>query len=167
VTARELLYALWARGAILEPEAGRLRCRYPSGKVPDELKAKAAELRNELLALLGAPVEAVPPCGARLFVQDARGLPCRLEVATSWCWERGPQWYAVSKRPLPPVRMTLSPRSGVRCKACKERKLVLTLHEFKNGSKHYRCDCGLCGRHVKYLKPPPWDNPDIELWVAD
>ena len=84
MTARELLYALWARGAILEPEAGRLRCRYPSGKVPDDSKGQSCVgMKAELLALLGRkPVEEIPLAALGCSCKTPRAYLVALKRAT-------------------------------------------------------------------------------------
>jgi hypothetical protein len=43
------------------------------------------------------------------------------------------------------------------------RALRLSWQSFKDGKKHLRCDCLVCGAHVRFLTPDPWDNPDVEI----
>jgi len=105
-----------------------------------------------------------PPPGVRLFFGNEHGRPCLPGDAWHWTWEGGPAWFYTADRIVPPCEPVLAPHSGVRCQRCVRRALRLSWHVFADGNRHLRCDCLVCGAHVKYIpKPDPWLNVDLEF----
>lgn len=82
----ELLTVLWEKGIGVTAADGRLRLEAPRGVLTSELRAKVAEHKGEMLALLGEPVVAAW-VGLRLSIED---LPSFKEqwglgvVAAAW-----------------------------------------------------------------------------------
>jgi hypothetical protein len=107
-----------------------------------------------------------PPAGARLFFYDQAGRPCLPQDAYAWTWERGPRWFHTAERPVPSCGPALAPRSKVCCKTCTVRSLRLSWQATKDGKRQLRCDCQQCGGFVKYIKPDPWVNADLEFRTA-
>jgi hypothetical protein len=100
----------------------------------------------------------------RLFFGDEVGRPCRPEDASHWTWEGAPRWLYTREHPAPAHEMVMRADVTARCPGCARRALRVRWHEFKGGRKHLRCECAVCGRFLKHLKPPP-ANPDIEYQV--
>ena len=107
------------------------------------------------------PVAVLPPAGVRLFFSDDDGRPCKAEDSFMWCWEGGPRWFYTSKNPPPPSGLTLRSGYPARCPSCAQRSLRTAWQTFSNGAQHLRCECAVCGRFIKHLKPPP-ANVDLE-----
>jgi hypothetical protein len=108
-----------------------------------------------------AALPPAPPVGARLFFGDAAGRPCAPEDAFLWTWEGAPAWFRAGEYALPAHDLTLWAGASKRCRSCVGRELRLSWQEFRNGVKHLRCDCALCGRFVGHVGAPP-GNPDVE-----
>jgi len=101
-----------------------------------------------------------------MFFGNEGGRPCLPEEARSWTWEGGPAWFSTADRPVPACEPVLAPHSKVRCPRCVRRVLRLSWQVFADGGRHLRCDCVACGALVKYIKPDPWTNPDVEFRAA-
>lgn len=112
---------------------------------------------------LAAPLPAIvlPPPGARLFFSDADGRPCAPEGALLWTWEGAATWLYADRNPSPAAVIALRPDYPVRCPDCARHALRVAWQTFSNGTKHLRCECGVCGRFLAHLKKPP-DNLDLE-----
>jgi hypothetical protein len=106
-----------------------------------------------------------PPAGARLFFGGEDSRPSAPEESVNWCWEGAPEWYDAGKYPPPDHTLRLAPWSPLRCSQCVKRDLRFTWQQFSNGTMHLRCDCGVCGKYVKHVTPPP-KNPEVEYWTT-
>jgi hypothetical protein len=110
--------------------------------------------------------------GVRLFFSDDDGRPCKAEDAFMWCWEGAPQWcftvehFEHHAHPVPPHRLVMRAGARLRCGRCARHELRVTSQQFSNGKIHLRCECAVCGRFLKHLKPPP-DNLDLEYRLAE
>jgi hypothetical protein len=171
MTAAQLLQDVCRAGFALKCDGESILVA-PAGQLPPDLRAAIKTHRRELLDLLREPTVSVsagtptPPPGARLFFSDADGRPCKAEDAYLWCWEGGPEWYYTYKNPPPPCCLVLRPDSPVRCPGCARRSLRVAWQTFSNGTNHLRCECAVCGRFIKHLKPPP-DNVCLEYRLGE
>jgi hypothetical protein len=168
MTAADLLDACHARGVGLFIEGGRLRYRAPAGALDADLLAALKARRDELLEALHRPApegRPDPPPGARLFFLDGRGRPGGPDGSYLWTWEGAARWYYTARHAPPPFDLVLRPGYSKGCASCVRQALRLSWQEFTNGTKHLRCDCGVCGRFVAHIGPPP-KNPDVEYRVV-
>ena len=165
MTAVELYATLRRLGATLTAEGGRLRYRMPRAAASTELKSALAQHRDALLAM----VQAQPTPRVRLFFCSEDGRPCPPDDPKNPCWmwtyERAPRWFYTAEVPIPSFALEMWAGSKDRCPNCAERRLTLSWQRFANGTMHLRCDCGVCGAFIDYIKPPP-KNPDVEFRAA-
>jgi hypothetical protein len=166
MTGAELLDRLSRQGFTLAAEGRGIRVT-PASRLSPVLRDAIRAYRDDLLSVLAGrwaslPGEcASPPPGARLYFGDEDGRPCAPEDAHHWTWEGAPQWLYAARHPPPPHELALRPGYPKRCPRCVARRLRLSWQEFKGGTRHLRCDCGVCGRFVAHLTPPP-KNPGVE-----
>jgi hypothetical protein len=170
MTATDLLQDIRRLGLTIKAEGDALRVA-PAGRLPPELRDAAKIHRRELLALLRplrVSVPASPPvprAGARLFFSDDWGRPCKAEGAYMWCWDGAGRWLYARDFPVPAHTLALRPDYPARCPSCARREFRVAWQEFSNGTMHLRCECGVCGRFIKHLKPPP-NNLALEYRAA-
>ena len=169
MTATDLLQDIRRLGLTIKAEGDALRVA-PAGRLPPALREAAKTHRRELLALLRPASVSVlappaPPAGVRLFFSDAWGRPCKAEDTYMWCWEGAPRWLYARDFPVPSHTLGLRPDYPARCPHCAQRSLRVAWQEFSNGTMHLRCECGVCGRFIKHLKPPP-NNLALEYRAA-
>jgi hypothetical protein len=62
----------------------------------------------------------------------------------------------------PPVSSCSPAEAGLACAGCGATKFKTTWQTFKNGTKHVRMECAICGRFQRYLPQKKDDQPGFE-----
>lgn len=144
--------------------AGSVPCAEPALQAATVSRTTAA---SQPLPIQLAPAQVVPaasrtaqkspPPGVRLFGHTEDGRRCCVqdtELLWKWTWEGAKEWLAVADHPVPASEPCFAPQYDAKCPLCPTRTLRANWHEFSNGTRHLRCECARCGKHIGYVREP-------------